>query len=123
MYTRTTNGRAAWRTLYSYFFGMNAVQTQTQSVIATLDSLRYEECCKNLTFDTYVLKHIEQHNLHNKLVEHSAVSMNGGMKIHYFQAGIVTTAFDSVKNAILADPDKFQTFDRVKDMFMNFHHS
>jgi hypothetical protein len=123
MYTRIINGRAAWRTLYSYFFGMNAVQTQTQRVVSTLDSLRYEECHKNFTFDTYVLKNIKQHNIHNELVEHGADSMNEGMKTHYFQAGIVSTAFDSVKNAILADPDKFQTFDCVKDIFMNFHRS
>jgi hypothetical protein len=121
MYTRTTNGRAAWRTLFSYFFGMNSIQTQTQNVVATLDSLRYDECRKNFTFDTYVLKHIKQHNLYNELVEHGADPMNEGMKIHYFKAGIMSGAFDSVKTAIMADPDKFQTFDRVKDMFMNFH--
>ncbi len=102
---------------------MNAVQTQIKSVLASLDSFKYEECRKNFTFETYVLKHIEQHNLHNELVEHGADPINESMKIHYFQTGIVTTAFDSVKNAILSDPDKFQTFDCVKDMFMNFHRS
>jgi hypothetical protein len=57
MYTRMTNRSAAWHKLYNYFFSMNAIQTQTKSVISTLDSLRYEECCKNFTFDAYVLKH------------------------------------------------------------------
>ena len=122
-FTRKTDGRAAYRTLYNYFFGTNSVQTQTKSVLASLDSFRYEECRKNFTFETYVLKHIEQHNLHNELVEHGADPISESMKIHYFQTGILNKDFDSVKNALLASPDNFQTFDRVKDMFMNFHRS
>jgi hypothetical protein len=96
---------------------MYAMQTQTKSILASLNSFKYEECHKNFTFDTYVLKHIKQHNLHNELIEHDADPISESMKIHYFQTRIVTTAFDSIKNALLADPDKFQTFDRVKDMF------
>jgi hypothetical protein len=122
-YTRATNGRAAWRTLYNYFFGTNAVQTQTKSILASLDSFKYEECHKNFTFETYVLTHIEQHNLHNELMEHGADPISESMKIHYFQTGILNKDFDSVKNSFLANPDKFQTFNRMKDMFMNFHRS
>ncbi|MBM3917828.1 MAG: hypothetical protein FJ349_09525 [Sphingomonadales bacterium] len=120
-FTRQTDGRAAYRALYRYFFGTNSVQTQTKSVLSNLSSFKYDECRKNFTFETYVLKHIEQHNLHNELVEHGADPLNEDMKIHYFQSGITNRDFDSVKNAVLATPENFQTFDRVKDQFMSFH--
>ena len=42
------------------------------------------------------------------------------MKIHYFEDGIKDSSFDSVKTTILVDRQKFQDFDSVMLLYVNF---
>ncbi len=45
------------------------------------------------------------------------------MKIHYFEGGINDLSFASVKSMILVDCTKFQDFDAVMRLYVNYKHS
>ncbi len=45
------------------------------------------------------------------------------MKIHYFEDGITDPSFASVKSTILVDRTKFQEFDAVMCLYVNYKHS
>jgi hypothetical protein len=45
------------------------------------------------------------------------------MKIHYFEGGITDLSFASVKSTILVDRTKFQYFDAVMWLYVNYKHS
>jgi hypothetical protein len=45
------------------------------------------------------------------------------MKIHYFEDGITDLLFNFVKSAIMVDPKKFQEFDTVMQLYVNFKRS
>ncbi len=48
---------------------------------------------------------------------------DGSMKIHYFEDGIIDPSFSSVKGTIMVDHQKFQDFDTVIQLYVNFKHS
>jgi hypothetical protein len=45
------------------------------------------------------------------------------MKIHYFEDGITDSSFNSVKSTIMVDCQKFQKFDAVMELYVDFKHS
>ncbi len=42
------------------------------------------------------------------------------MKIHYFEDGISDSSFASIKSTIMVDCQKFQEFDAVMQLYVNF---
>ncbi len=42
------------------------------------------------------------------------------MKIHYFEDGISDSSFASVKSTIMVDRQKFQEFDAMMQLYVNF---
>jgi hypothetical protein len=89
-------------------------------ILMTLNSLHYSGDHKNFNFDKYCTAHMEQHNCHAALVEYGVTLLEKTMKIHYFQDGISDSSFASIKSMIVVDCQKFQEFDAVMRLYVNF---
>jgi hypothetical protein len=63
---------------------------------------------------------VDQHNLHAALAEWNVKPLEESMKIHYFEDGITDPSFASVKSTILVDRTKFQEFDAVMRLYVNY---
>jgi hypothetical protein len=61
-YSTTQNGRQVWRTLHTFFFGGDRVNTMHSDIISTLKTLFYSGDRKNYNFDKFCTAHVEQHN-------------------------------------------------------------
>ena len=68
-YSTMQNGRQVWRTLHTFFFGVDRVSTMHSNIILTLKTLFYSGDCKNYNFDKYCTAHVEQHNQLTALLE------------------------------------------------------
>ena len=58
----TQNGHQVWRTLHTFFFGGDRVNTMHSDIISTLKTLFYSGDRKNYNFDKFCTAHVEQHN-------------------------------------------------------------
>jgi hypothetical protein len=114
------NGRQAWRTLHNHFFGGDKVNTMLSDILSTLKSLHYSGDCKNFNFDKYCTAHVEQHNCHAALAGYGVAPLEETMKIHYFEDRISDSSFASVKSTIMVDRQKFQEFDAVMLLYVNY---
>jgi hypothetical protein len=86
----------------------------------TLKSLHYSDDQRNFTFDKYCTAHVDQHNRHATLAKWNVKPLEETMKIHYFVGGITDPSFASVKSTILVDHQKFQDFDTVMRLYVNY---
>ncbi len=117
------NGRQAWRTLYDHFFGGDKVNTMVADILLTLKALHYGGDWKNLTFDKFCTAHVDQHNCHTALAKWNVPPFEETMKIHYFEDGITDLSFAAVKSMILVDRTRFQDFESVMRVYVNFKRS
>jgi hypothetical protein len=92
-------------------------------ILLTLKSLHYSGDQRNFTFDKYCTAHVDQHNCHAALAEWNVKPLEESMKIHYFEDGITNPSFASVKSTILVDRTKFQEFDAVMRLYVNYKRS
>ncbi len=114
------NGRQAWHTLHNHFFGGDKVSTMSSKILSTSQSLHYSGDRKNFNFDKYCTAHVDQHNRHADLSEWNVAPLEETMKIHYFEDGITAPSFASVKSTIMVDRQKFQEFDAVMWLYVNY---
>ncbi len=77
---------------------------------------------RNFTFDKYCTAYVDQHNCHAALAEWNVKPLEETMKIYYFEDGITDPSFASVKSTILVDRTKFQDFDTVMRLYVNYKH-
>ena len=117
-FLKTKDGRQAYRTLYDYFFGKTMTASMQDRIEMNLTSYKYEGDRRGFTFETYVNKHVEQHNLHQELTEYGVAPLPDHMKIYHFTKGITDPRFASVASAILVDRERFSTFDKVKEVYL-----
>ena len=117
-YLKTKDGRQAYRTLYNYFFGKTMTASMQDKIVMNLQSYRFEGDRRGFTFETYVNKHVEQHNLRQELADYGVAPIPEHMKILHFTKGITDTRFTSVSSAILVDRDWYLMFDKVKDVYL-----
>jgi hypothetical protein len=89
-------------------------------ILLTLKSLHYSGDCKNFNFDKYCTAHMEQHNCHAALGKYGVAPLEETMKIHYFEDRISDSSFSSVKSTIMVDRQKFQEFDAVMRLYVNY---
>jgi hypothetical protein len=89
-------------------------------ILLTLKSLHYSGDCKNFNFNKYCTAHVEQHKRHAALSEYNVAFIEETMKIHYFEDGISDSSFASVKSTIMVDRQKFQEFDAVMQLYVNY---
>jgi hypothetical protein len=119
-YADAQNGRQAWRTLHDHFFGGDKVNTMIADVLATLKALHYSGDRKNWTFDKFCTAHVDQHNRHAALAEYDVDPLQESLKIHYFEDGITDPSLAAVKTTILVDRSRFEDFDSVMKVYINF---
>jgi hypothetical protein len=119
-YSTTQNSRQVWRTLHTFFFGGDRVNTMHSNIILTLKTLFYSGDRKNYNFDKYCTAHVEQHNRLSALLEYEVQGLDEAMKVHYFEEGINDNSFNSVKTMILANRKKFPDFMSVMNLYSNF---
>jgi hypothetical protein len=117
------NGRQAWHTLHDHFFGGDKVKTMVADVILTLKALHYSGDWRNFTFDKYCTAHVNQHNRHAALAKWNVAPLEESMKIHYFEDGISDPLLAAVKSTILVDRTRFQDFESVMRVYVNFKHA
>jgi hypothetical protein len=92
-------------------------------ILLTLKSLHYSGDRRNFTFDKYYTAHVDQHNCHTALAEWNVKPLEETMKIHYLKGGITDPSFASVRSMIMVDRTKFQEFDVVMRLYVNYKHS
>jgi hypothetical protein len=89
-------------------------------ILLTLKSLHYSGDCKNFSFVKYCTAHVDQHNCHTALSKWNVKPLEESMKIHYFEDGIADPSFASVKSMIVVGRQKFQEFDAVMHLYVNY---
>jgi hypothetical protein len=114
------NGRQAWHTLHNHLFGGDKVNTMVADILLTLKSLHHSGDRRNFTFDKYCTAHVDQHNRHAALAEWNVKPLEETMKIHYFEGGITDPSFASIRSTIVVDRTKFQEFDAVMHLYVNY---
>jgi hypothetical protein len=90
------------------------------NILSTLKSLHYSGDQINFTFDKYCTAYVDQHNCHATLAKWNVKPLEESMKIHYFEDGITDPPFASVKSTILVDRTKFQEFDAMMRLYVNY---
>jgi hypothetical protein len=89
-------------------------------ILLTLKNLHCSGDQRIFTFDKYCTAHVDQHNCHAALAEWNVKPLEETMKIHYFENRITDPSFASVKSTILVDRTKFQDFDSVMRLYVNY---
>jgi hypothetical protein len=92
-------------------------------ILLTLKNLHYSGNQRNVTFGKYCTAHVDQYNCHAVLVKWNVKPLEETTKIHYFKGGIIDPSFASVKSMILVDCTKFQDFDTVMRLYVNYKRS
>ena len=121
-FTAGQNGRQAWRTLQTHYFGSDKIDLMANAILTALKNLHYSGDRANFTFDKYCTAHVEQHNQHAALQEYGIKPLEERDKILHFQQGIKDPTFEPVRSSIIigkAD-GKFQDFDSVMTTYMTF---
>jgi hypothetical protein len=114
------NGCQAWCTLHDHFLGGDKVNTMVADILSTPKALHYGGDWRNFTFDKFCTAHVDQHNFHATLAEWNVPPLEEAMKIHYFEDGITDPSFAAVKSTILVDRTRFQNFEPVMRVYVNF---
>jgi hypothetical protein len=119
-YDAQQNGRQAWRTLHNHFFGGDKINTMVSDILLTHKNLHYSGDCKNFNLNKYCTAHAKQRNCHAALAQYGVTPLEETMKIHYFKDRISDSSFASVKSTIMVVHQKFQEFDAVLRLYVNF---
>jgi hypothetical protein len=90
-------------------------------ILSTLKALHYGGDRRNFTFDKFCTSHVDQHNCHAALAEWNVPPLEETMKIHYFEDGITDPSFATVKSTIMVDRTRFQDFESVMRVYVNFN--
>jgi hypothetical protein len=86
-----------------------------------IQTLRYDGDKTKFTFDKYVQLHVDLHNAHKDLEEYDVPPFAESMKILWFEQGIKTNALDAVKASIMTQTANYQTFQAVKDAYVDYY--
>jgi hypothetical protein len=93
------------------------------NILSTLKSLCYSGDQRNFTFAKSCTAHVDQHNCRAALAEWNVNPLEETIKIHYFEGGITDPSFASVRSTIMVDRTKFQDFDAVMQLYVNYKRS
>jgi hypothetical protein len=102
------------------FWGGDKINTMVSEILTTLQALHYGGDHKKLIFNKYCTAHVEKHNQHAALDEYGVTPLEETMMIHYFEGGIFNSSFASIKSTIMVECQKFQEFDAVMQLYVNF---
>ncbi len=122
-FSNQQNGRQAWCTLHDHFFEGDKVNIMVADIFLPLKALQYSGDRRNFIFDKYCTAHVDQHNHHAALAKWNVPPLEESMKIHYFEDGITDSSFVAVKSTILVDHTRFQDFESMMQVYVNFKRS
>jgi hypothetical protein len=89
-------------------------------ILLTLKNLHHSGDRKSFDFDKYCTAYVMQHNCYAALANYVVTPLEKTMKIHYFEDVISDSSFASIKSMIMVDRQKFQEFDAVIQLYVNF---
>jgi hypothetical protein len=113
------DARGAFMALHDQLLDRAAIANYANAAENRLTSLFLDGTkTKNWNFDKYLVQHMEQHLILNKLKDFGYAGIDENSKIHYFMRGITDPAYESV-HAVLATSPK-QTFVEVVESFRTY---
>jgi hypothetical protein len=119
-YDAQQNGCQAWRTLHNHFVVGDKINTMVSDILLTHKNLHYSGDRKNFNFNKYCTAHVKQHNCHAALAQYGVTLLEETMKMHYFKDRISDSSFASIKSTNMVNHQKFQEFDTVMPLYVNF---
>ena len=106
--------------LFNHYLGPNNVQNQAAQAEKTLCALTYVKEMRNFTFETYIIKTVEQHVILEGLTKYGYQGINDGTKVHLFLEGIMAPELEVVKTCILSDAALCMDFEACSVLFKDF---
>lgn len=120
-YQQSRDGRAAFFALYNALLGSQAVANYASAAENKLQSLSLSgQKSKNWGFEKYVLSHMDQHTILEKLMEHGHSGIDETSKIRHFSRGITDPELENVKSSVCANTTQLDTFDKVVATYRTF---
>jgi hypothetical protein len=120
-YQQSRDGRAAYFALYTALLGTQAVSNYASTAENKLQSLSLTgQKTKNWGFEKYVLQHMDQHTILEKLKEHGHSGIDETSKIRHFSRGITDPEMETVKSSVSANIANLDTFDKVVATYRTF---
>jgi hypothetical protein len=120
-YQQSRDGRAAFFALYNALLGSQAVANYASAAENKLQSLSLTgQKSKNWGFEKYVLSHMDQHTILEKLTEHGHSGIDETSKIRHFSRGITDPELETVKSSVCANTTQLDTFDKVVATYRTF---
>jgi hypothetical protein len=121
-FARTRNGRLCFQELHRHLLGQNNAHQLGQALVDKLQTIKYDGQTKNWNFDKYVAAHVDIHNQALHLEPYGFNTMTRYVKVNAFTRNISEKAgFGPVAMSVLADPTLQDDFDRVKQLYNNYH--
>ena len=120
-YQKSRDGRAAYFALYTALLGSPAVANYASQAENKLQNLSLTgQKAKNWGFEKYVLSHMDQHTILEKLVEHGYSGIDETSKIRHFSRGITDPEMETVKSSVSANIVNLDTFHKVVATYRTF---
>jgi hypothetical protein len=119
-FQQSQDGRAAFFALYTALLGSQAVANYALQAKNKLQNLSLTgQKTKNWGFEKYILSHMDQHTILEKLWEHGHSGIDETSKICHFGRGITNPELESVKSSVCANT-QLDTFDKVVATYRTF---
>jgi len=119
-FSRTRDGRQAYKALYDHYLGPNAVNNAASQAERKLTGTTYDGEKKRWSWEKYVQVHAEQHSILASLEEHGYRGIDDRSKVRFLMDGIKTTTLDSVKTRIMSEPTLSTDFDKCCGLYKDF---
>jgi hypothetical protein len=118
-YAKKSDGREALIALHKQLLGGQAIQNYAAKAENRLNSLALDGTKRrNWNFDKYVIAHVEQHHILEKLIDHGYKGIDENSKMRLFQQGITDPYYSTVRGAVSAAPKA--TFDELVEAYRTF---
>ena len=123
MYGKKKEGRKAWNSLIKFHFGNDRATTMADSLRSKLQKTVFAGPKRSFGFTQYCNLHTSAHTSASEILsyqEDQTPIFSEINKIFLFQGGITDPYFTTVKALINSQRHKYDTFEKVKDEYLNF---
>jgi biotin operon repressor len=114
------DGVGAYHSLRNHYLGPNNVNNIAAELEREYNILTYSQETNRWSFEKYVSKHVELHNVAQTLVPHGYGAVDEGTRVRRLLSGIRTNTLDTVKSQILSNIDLSRDFDKCVSLFKDF---
>jgi len=117
---KSRNGRLAYFALRDHYLGPNNVNNMAAALEAEYNSLHYNGETRRWTFEKYVNKMVELHNVSEDLKEHGYAGIDETSRVRKLLAGIKTDKLNVIKGQVLASPILSKDFSSTVNLFKDY---